>query len=128
MFPHNDQTYLISVMTSLTFRQLALQVLNPCDICLNTSAPYNAGQQVALEVTDVIINISPQIIQMITQILSALSPKQVGRGRKITFSSVDILVVLLFSYFYRFAQKLEREDFPRHRKEKSLFLMVANFD
>jgi vacuolar protein sorting-associated protein 13A/C len=54
------------------------QILNPLDISLNSSAPHGKDHHMALNLTDVILNISPNTIQTMTKISSGLSPAPVG--------------------------------------------------
>ncbi|XP_064645587.1 intermembrane lipid transfer protein VPS13C-like isoform X5 [Lineus longissimus] len=51
-----------------------IQILNPLDISFNSSAPFGKDHHMALNLTDVILNISPNTIQTMTKISTGLAP------------------------------------------------------
>lgn len=53
------------------------QVLSPCDINLISSAPEGQNHHVSLNVTAIVLNITPAIIQTMVAISSTISPTPV---------------------------------------------------
>lgn len=53
------------------------QILPPCEINLHSNAPYGQGQHMDIQMTDMILSISPATIRTLTAISSGLAPPQV---------------------------------------------------
>ncbi|XP_064596162.1 intermembrane lipid transfer protein VPS13C-like isoform X2 [Liolophura sinensis] len=52
------------------------QILPPCEINLHSNAPYGQGQHMDIQMTDMILSISPATIRTLTAISSGLAPAQ----------------------------------------------------
>ena len=55
-----------------------IQVLLPCNIDFNLSAPKGEGQHIAVSISEIMLNISPETIKILSAASQSLTPPQVS--------------------------------------------------
>ena len=60
-----------------TFSVYTTQVLLPCNIDFNLAAPKGKGQHISVSIPEIMLNISPETIKILSAASQSLTPQQV---------------------------------------------------